>query len=394
MADKKLLVYIETAPVHVGVIANGLSHAAVPIIQAFYDLVDEVSIFQIGSWFSPSSYDPVLAPRSKSFSILWKIALRAAGKVPFISKFVHAQCMKAFAGRLKRSSAEQIFSFIGADYQTIFRTEALANMTGKTFSVYLVDDFVHPLRLRKMPEAEIAKIEEKVGAALRRATCVFTITDNLGRAVAESYGVRAITLPLSAKVAPRPSVPVKDQIFYLGSTNFLYADSLQALFRSVGRVRERTGRDLKVRLTVSLEDARSSLEDVPDFVVAAPIAGAELMAQEIAASLAAYIPYTFDVRHKAMVTTSFPSKSLEYFKYARSILVYGPDYSSAMQYFAENKLPVVCASENALDTALLEHLNARPDHSGAYTAVLEANHSEALVRGRVLGAMFGDAPAI
>ena len=81
-----------------------------------------------------------------------------------------------------------------------------------------------------------------------------------------------------------------------------------------------------------------------------------------------------------MVSTSFPSKSLEYLAYARSIVVFGPDYGVATKVFREAGLPSVVSSPEELEGAINSHLQAWPEHSAVYRRYLVEAHSLAAAR--------------
>jgi hypothetical protein len=163
----------------------------------------------------------------------------------------------------------------------------------------------------------------------------------------------------------------------MGSINFLYAACLRDLFRAVDQVRQSSGVDLRVRLMTVSSDLMVAeyLGDLPPFVISAPARNAEDLAAEIASSLFTFLPYSFDEQEKAMVSTSFPSKALEYLAYARSIVVYGPQYGVATKLFLETDMPSVVTSPDELEESLTSHLKAWPDHSVIYRAYLTQAHS-------------------
>jgi hypothetical protein len=100
-----------------------------------------------------------------------------------------------------------------------------------------------------------------------------------------------------------------------------------------------------------------------------------------------FLPYSFDEKLRTMVTTSFPSKSMEYLAYARSILVHAPDYSNSARFFARADLPTVTSSPQAMERVIRDHLIAAPDHSAVYRSYLERYHSPAAVRDTLLHAL-------
>jgi hypothetical protein len=253
-------------------------------------------------------------------------------------------------------------------------------MAGKSYAFYVVDDFLASLRIAGAKEDTVRSAWEEARVALRGAKHVFTITEGLGEHLRESYGVSPTTLRLAFEPEQRPMPPAKTQIIHVGGVNFLYAEGLHDLFRAVERVRLTSGVALEVRLTVPIKVAVQHLGELPPFVVSAPVETSEGLAGEIASSLFAFLPYSFDLREKAMVTTSFPSKSLEYLAYARSIVVFGPDYGVATKLFRDVDLPSVVSSPKELEGAINSHLQTWPEHSAVYRRYLVEAHSLAAAR--------------
>jgi hypothetical protein len=129
-----------------------------------------------------------------------------------------------------------------------------------------------------------------------------------------------------------------------------------------------------------LDMARTELGELPPFVVSSPVDTSKGLAREIASSLFAFLPSSFDLREKVMVATSFPSKSMEYLAYARSIVVYGPDYGVATRLFREKGLPSVVSSPSELEDKVHSHLASWPQNSSIYRSYLAEAHSLAAVR--------------
>jgi len=269
---------------------------------------------------------------------------------------------------------------VGADPGILTRAARLADWSGKSCVFYVVDDFLSTMRIVGANEDTVQRVRERARTVLRAAKHVFAITEGLGEHLLENYGVSATTLPLAFELQPRPLLPAKNQIIYLGSINFLYAEGLRVLFDVVERVSQTRGVDLTVRLTVPAELAERELGRLPSFVVSSPIETSDGLAREIASSLFAFLPYSFNAREKAMVTTSFPSKSMEYLAYARSIVVYGPEYGVATRVFRKMGLPSVVSTLRELEEAVHVHQTAWPEHSLLYRKYLAAAYSREAAR--------------
>jgi len=71
---------------------------------------------------------------------------------------------------------------------------------------------------------------------------------------------------------------------------------------------------------------------------------------------------------------------MEYLAYARSIVVNGPDYGVATQYFRRAGLPSVVSSPEELEDMIFTHLTTQPDFSAMYREYLASAHSLVAVR--------------
>jgi hypothetical protein len=386
MTDDMLFIYAESPPLDENIATHGLYRAGTPILKAVHDRIARIALYPMDRRYGMESVAATLRPLCRSLPRAFTL-IRALRKRFFRDDFENNIIAGIVGSWARRSPAAQILALEGSDPEVLARVDAIAAKAGKPFSVYLVDDFAWSMRLSGKSEADIAATARRMQNSLRRARHVFAITDELGVLLHEQFGVSPVTLHLAFQPGTRPNPPVKDQIFFLGSVNFLYADALKVLIEIVGRLRAETGRDLTIRLTSSA--ARNELGLLPVFVTAAPIVGAEALSEEIAASLLAFLPYSFDEKLRTMVTTSFPSKAMEYLAYARSILVYAPGYSNSAQFFVRGGLPTIAATPQALEQAIRDHLEAAPDHSGVYHDYLERNHSPSVARSTILKTLAG-----
>lgn len=381
MKTKRIFIYTEAPPVHRDVVAHGLYRAGAPILRSIGDHIDGIAIYPSGRRFEGHDLDQELAPLCRALPRIPTMLCKALRRYPALD-FGVADALPALmlARTVRASTADILFAFVGADYAMLTRAARLAALAGKSYVLYLVDDFLLPLRIAGATKEELQRAGGKARVALRGAKHVFAITEGLCEHLRESYGISPTTLPLAFELEPRPMLPPKMQVVYVGSINFLYAEGLRDLFKAVDRVRMVTGADLTVRLTVPAEVAVRELGALPRFVVSTPAETSEALAQEIASSLFAFLPYSFDSREKAMVTTSFPSKSMEYLAYARSIVVHGPDYGVTTRLFREVGLPSVVQSPRELEEAVRVHLETWPEHSEVYRKYLAAVHSLAAAR--------------
>jgi hypothetical protein len=375
---KRISVYIEDAPVHQDVMAHGMHRAGSPILRSIINHIDGIAIYQIRHRYKRSEFDRALEPLCIDLSRLPTLLCKALRRVSAFDVGISDTLPSlALARKMSSLTADILFTYVGADPGIMTRATKLAAQTGKRNVFYIVDDFLAPLRIAGAKENVLQRESERACKALRGAKHVFTITDGLGAHLRQSYGISSTTLQLAFEPEPRLTVPPKKQILYMGSINFLYAACLLDLFRAVDQVRQSSGVDLTVRLMTVSSNAMvaEQLGDLPPFVTSAPAQDAKDLATEIASSLFTFLPYSFNMQEKSMVSTSFPSKTLEYLAYARSIVVYGPEYGVATKLFREKNLPSVLASPDELEEAITTHLKVLPDYSVIYRTYLARTHS-------------------
>ena len=92
------------------------------------------------------------------------------------------------------------------------------------------------------------------------------------------------------------------------------------------------------------------------------------MANAINSCGAGYVPYSFAPHFRRMTETSFPSKLFEYLAYAKKIVVWAPEYSSAAQFFMRHKLPGLFTESDprAFQNFLQKFLQTGGDYSMHY----------------------------
>ncbi|HEV2674608.1 MAG TPA: hypothetical protein VGV37_08705 [Aliidongia sp.] len=378
MKDLRILIYVEDIPVGQNTVAHGLHRAAGPILKSVQGDVEKIAIYPTHAWFPRHDFDLDLVDSCLTLGLWATFLSKLSRRLPFLRRFLGTTVpLRSLAFRLRRSKADIILAIVGSSAETIERAALLSRLLGKPYALYLVDDFLLPLRLAGQAEAAIDLVRKSATRCLRGARRIFTITDGLGELITTEYGVASTTLHLAFEAQQRQQRPVKPQIFYLGSVNFLYADGLKALFVIIESLRRELRVDLTLRMTAQAGAARAILGELPDFVVAAPIPDGQMLGQELATSLFAYLPYSFASEHRQMISSSFPSKTLEYFAQARSIVVHGPVYGTSTEYFRKYELPTVTETLEDLERVVRDHLDVAPDHGALYAGALERNHSVA-----------------
>lgn len=270
--------------------------------------------------------------------------------------------IRAFAAMY---GAQIVFVPVGSDPLALGRGVVLASVLGLPYAVYAVDD-----------TPALTDCPAEFASWVRGARQVFGLTGELCNVWAERFGKSCSLLSLPfPKPGPMPDVKRTREIVFLGNVNPLYAERLVCLKKVVDQLAGSVAGRLTIRLTIpragEVEAVLGNLENV----VIAPCDGPGELPALLARALACFAPYSFD--GTGSVRTSFPSKTLEYLAWSRTIVCSGPEDSSLVRFFGDHQLRYVVGdrSEEALMRTLEEIAMEKPDESERYRTVLAKVHS-------------------
>lgn len=381
-----LFFYSESAPYRSDLPALGLGRVNTNLALALLPHLVGIGIYPAPPAAPRVAVHELLRDRTRIVPRAVALPRRVARKLWAADKPV----LTSLAARLigdwaRRARADALFATLGADYTNLERLARARARFGGPALAYVVDDFACAAP-QLWPQATPARIDRVVQQVLSSLDLVFAISEGMQAHLRHRYGVASEVLPLPYAPQPSPDGAPLDRIIYVGSINHLYAPGLRRLIAAVGQLRARHHSGLHILLTCDRAPAEQALGPLPAYVTTRLLPGPEL-AQGIARSLCAFLPYAFDEASRTMVETSFPSKLMEYLAHARCILVMAPSSSSAARYFRRDNLPMVIDEPGELDAALEALVRQRPNHAGRYRAVLEREHAPAIVAGRVLAAV-------
>ncbi len=391
-ARKGILIYSEDAFLAEGQSGTGLSKALVPMIASLTNAITAIIVNQTHDYHSTRSFRMFGDVPCRATPRLHFVFAKLTEKLPFGMARRLAACHGFFLGiwarigiRSKALLCNRIWSAVGIDALSLVRLARFARVAELPFEVYLVDDIEeHPHNLRWR-----AQLRPCLSELLRGAGRVYAITPALSETIAHRYSVACHVLPLTAN----QNIVVQDRgstwtylATYLGSVNHLYADGLKTLIAQTERLRRTFDLDLRLRMIAPVAQVCGVLGGgLPTWIVAGRADKDEDMHRDLRESLMTFLPYSFDSAAKAMTTTSFPSKLLDYLAHARAIVVYAPEWSVPAKCLQTERLPFVANSPESL-SLLLESLIRKPaDYSACYREVLERLHSPEAARSTILG---------
>jgi len=136
----------------------------------------------------------------------------------------------------------------------------------------------------------------------------------------------------------------KSKTFYIGFAGQIYAkEEWMCLIKALNSLCWKVDdRDIKIKLIGKFNKK---------FILGLPIEALGYKSQEDVLKILSgtdlnYCPYWFDLEHKNISKTSFPSKLTSYLACNRPVLVHAPEYSSPVKFFRANKCGFVCNTLN------------------------------------------------
>jgi len=379
-------------PVKDGVLAWGLS----PVNKCFFKALDPY----LGIIFCSNARLEDIEPQLQKKCILINR--------PFIFKSIRkiarmlfggSMCNKGFrfilpklVRQLKEAKVQWVFSPCDSNPFELERAILLAQGSQLPLAVYLVDDFIEGSRLvniKDQCQSAMRDLPHWIGCANK----VFVISEGFRERIKALYGIDATVLPLVYDL-DNPSKIKSDsskynQIIFVGNMSHFYADGVKALATILDELNKT--RDVPLVLRVTLSDISFVRNKIGNFkcIQCAPCQRLDELKAEIASSLMAFVPYSFDVQYKIMTETSFPSKILPCLAAARHVLVYGPEYSSLVRYFREHEIGEILSQDDLglLRESVLAQVKSKTDNSEKYRQVLREVHDPKKVMERFLAVL-------
>jgi hypothetical protein len=294
--------------------------------------------------------------------------------------------------KVRKANAQWIFCPCDPNPFDLEQAVLLARACKLPLAVYLVDDFVECSRFTGNKEYLHVALRDVPGW-IRSADKVFVISEGFRARVKELYGkdstVLSLPFDLGGAVDEKRPVEKEHQIIFVGNLTHFYFDGIKAMAAMLDELNQTREVPLVLRLTLPNIDYVKKV--VGDFkcIRCVPCQGLDDLRAEIAGSLMAFVPYSFDPQYKVMVQTSFPSKILSCLAASRYVLVYGPEDSSSVRYCRQHGLSEVIDKDDvgALRDAVLRQLSMKADHGEKYREVIQKEHASDKIAGKFLAGL-------
>ena len=281
---------------------------------------------------------------------------------------------------LKKTQSNWLFSPCGVNPNSLGRAYQISQASGLPLAVYLVDDFLSGAILAGHKE-NFKIAQENISFWLQKVDRIFVISEGLRQRIWELYQLDSIVLPLPYEITdisfPNSSELSKQQIIFVGSLSHFYLDGLRDIANVIDSINKQGSNSLKLRLTsCDIKSVKKNIGNF-DFIECQPCTTAKDLSREIASSLLAFAPYSFDEKYRVMVSSSFPSKMLDYLTASKFILTYAPQYSTSVNYFEKYNLPKNLHESNLdkMKHIIMEQLIYQKNYSQKYQETVRKLHS-------------------
>ena len=281
------------------------------------------------------------------------------------------------------SKEKDWFILCGADCWFLLHILLLQKL-GISTLIYLVDE-IEASAKHHQPKWVRFCIKQTLALVLKNSASVFAISEGFVDYLKSEFQCKAQWLPLPSQNAPVAPLILASgnkstrNIVFIGGLNYLYLSALKDLYEEICEFNANSSGMppwiLEVLSYCPPESLFSVLPDQKHLVFHKNLPTQERILRMSQAS-ACFLPYSFSESERALVTTSFSCKILEYFTSASPILVYGPNYASIPRYFIKENLPVCTTTRVELRQALLDMNDIRnSNYLAKYQTVWEKFHS-------------------
>lgn len=390
----KIAIYTDDAPISEDRLASGMNRVNTRLFNAINENITTIATSFQHRDFDNTDLDSELSKKIVYFEknkFLSKV-IKKIGRI--VSNFLKIDIDLLFllhsnkiCKSIINSKSDVLFVPLGSNIRAFKRAMYISQITKLPLAVYIVDEFLDAAILS---DDRIGKtmVETKLSKWLNDTKHIFVISEGMKEYLSTEYQVNSKVLNLPFEKKYEFIEQTENQILFLGNLSHFYEDGILELLKSLRKFNSLNSNKIVLRLTI--KNLPSFLNGFEDLIVYSKIDGDDNLAKEINKSLFCFIPYSFDKKYKTMVSTSFPSKTLECLSYAKHILVYGPSYCSAVRYFDLNNIKTIIDTqdENLIFTFINKIVNDKINYSIEYNNIVTNNHSYDSIKTTFLGTIY------
>lgn len=277
----------------------------------------------------------------------------------------HPYAVVWFSYLRSRNGSQVAASLNGVEFESIvtvahgfgwLAAASLARKRNAPLHLIVHDDWP---RAAHVPPAFRGWFERQFAAVYKQAESRLCVSPSMKQAYQTRYGENGDVLyPMRAASAPEFNDPPSrlaqnDHQFtvaFAGTINSPgYVQALIALHEAL----EPIGGRLLIFGPLTTAEARQNGLDLPNVVISGLLTWSELLQRLREEVDALFVPMSFAAADRSNMEMSFPSKLTDYTTVGLPLLIYGPEYCSAVSWAKENEgVAEIVETENQLDAAV------------------------------------------
>ena len=194
-----------------------------------------------------------------------------------------------------------------------------------------------------------ARITHRFQRLYQQSQLALCVSEGMRQAL-ETHSNAQVLFPIPDKsmiVTTTENLPYegKFKVIYAGIMTGLYSSMLQNLYRALQESSE-----IQLELFGPQPDwSEPLLQQVKTEGVYAGFIPREVLTSKLNQAHGLLVVMSFDPRDKTRMQTSFPSKLVDYCQFGKPIIIWGPDYCSAVQWGRQYESALVVTSPSAKD---------------------------------------------
>ena len=199
-------------------------------------------------------------------------------------------------------------------------------------------------------------LDKKITSLYSQSQLVFCVSEELKKNLGEHSNVK-ILYPIPAKNLDKQNISQTEtegkssfKLIYAGRLSLFYSLPLQELSRTFLFQYADQDSKLKLKLFGSLPNWSTLLLDqLKDKNIYGGFISRELLTTELQNADALLVIIPFNTKSRRWAETSFPSKLIEYCKFGKPIIIWGPNYSNAVKWAVQHQSALIVTSPSVHD---------------------------------------------
>ena len=196
----------------------------------------------------------------------------------------------------------------------------------------------------------------------QQSAIAFCVSEEMQQLLGNHPNVQILyPIPDQLNIAEQPIIfsPEKPfKLVYAGSLSGIYAPMLQALYAALQDIQE-----VQLKLFGRPPNwSESQLQQLNEQGTYRGLVSRDLLRHELKTASALLVTISFDPKNRRWAETSFPSKLVEYSQYTKPVVIWGPEYCSAVRWARKYQSALVVTSSLAQDLVkAIQELATQPE---------------------------------